>query len=208
MEHRKQKITLGISILLFLIVTGVGVIRSVSGQSNKQNNGRSAIIEEAKQLPDASMLVNNLDQPPLTIVTANGKVIDGLYYQRLTGGKANASSYVTFPNLKLFNSSSLTIVRVTVYMKSKLIDEAHNVTFRNVRIDPGTEFQVSSKDWAGPRAKTEFKFTEKNGKYERANQELGLESEATWLPGNVQDYSIGLMSVEFENGTKWVAKQW
>ncbi|MCI0562650.1 MAG: hypothetical protein MN733_29575 [Nitrososphaera sp.] len=208
MENRNEKIFLSIATLLVLLVAGVGIIRSASGQSSIQDKQRSAVIEEVRTTPSVSMIVDNSDQAPLFIHSADGKAIDGADYQRLTGAKADASRYVTFPNIKLVNNSDLVVTKLSVYMKSKLTDEAHSLRFYSVKIAPGAEFSITPSDWAGPRAKTQTKFVEKKGAFVRANQTLDLDSEAMWMPGNVQDYSIGLLSAEFENGTKWVAKRW
>lgn len=210
MENRNRKIFLGVAVLLALTVIGVAVIKSVSGQSNNREKTRAVALEEVSQIPNESMIVVNSDpvsQPPLTILSADGKAIDGADYHRLTGVKAEASRYVTMPNIKLVNSSDQTITRFAICMRSKLVDDIHCLRFLSVKIAPNTEFQVTSKDWVGPRAKTQVKFAEKDGAFVRENRTLDLDSEAMWLPGGVQDYTIGVSSAEFESGTKWTTKR-
>jgi len=209
MENRNGKVFLGIAILLLLLVVGVGIIRSASGESIIQDKQSVAVIEGVRETPSVSMLVDNSDstEPPLFILAADGKAIDGADYQRLTGARADASRYVTFPNLRLVNQSNLTITRFSVCMKSKLAGERNCLQFRTVKIAPSAEFLVTSKDWAGPRSKMRVKFAEKDGAFARANRTLDLDSEAIWMPGDVQDYSIELLSASFENETRWVRQR-
>ena len=205
-----KRILLILTVVLALIAVSVRAKQPVSSQSATQDReaAKKLLLQKVRDGQSFPMSANNSEQAPLLIQSASSKEIEGVEFQQLTGGKAQASKYVLHPDVTLINTGGSEIIRLAICLESKLEDERNCLRFQKVKIAPGDQFSVTAKDWAGPRSMMlEPKFVQKDGGFVKDRRPIDLDSEAMWLPGGLGDHTVVVLSAGFEDGTKWLTKR-
>ncbi len=200
-------ISIGVAALFIVVMLGSVIGKSAKGQASRNEVEKKAMVEKVRALADKALFTDNSEQGPLFIQSAGAKEVAGAEYQLLTTNKSEASSYITFPDVRLINNSAQTIKRLAVCLQVRDSTDRTCLRFYDVKIAPSQEFSIKAVDWAKPRMKMLPKFTEKDGAFKPETRLPDFDSEAMWLPGRADDYSIALLSVMFDDGAKWVSKK-
>jgi hypothetical protein len=201
--------------MVMAVAAAVSLAFSISGKkavAEQQQAGsaaqqQDALVARIANAPDSPLAADNSEGAPLMIQSAGAKEISAADYQPLTGMKADATAYVTLPNLRLVNGANQNVKEFTLCLLHKYSNMKICIHQTSIDIAPGGAFNVEWMTWAGPRKAMMRKYADQAGRFQKDNSKPQLNSDAMWLPGGAADYSLIVGSVIFADGSKWITKR-
>lgn len=150
-----------------------------------------------------------MEGAPLLILSSDSKEISNTEYRGLVGKSTPSQTLVSFPQVKIRNTTGQEIRSFAMMIKINQTRTIHFFRASGINLKPQDEYQVIPERWVRPENlsltdnKREHKPYLSTLLKDPSQRAIFWSSERMWLIGNSSDIEIRVGFVEFANGSHW-----
>jgi hypothetical protein len=181
--------------VLIIVFGGLFLQQSISAQQSNND-----LLKKLKSDPGMPLAINNSLEAPVVIIEAFSKEISSADFRVLTGSSAKSEVSISFPEVKMLNTSGKVITSFSLVMQMKDSSGSFYWTrLSGLEIEPNDSFSVTSSQWVGSMS-----VRTRDGKVEKVARDLTASE--MWVPGYSSAASVFIVDMKFSDGTEWKVK--
>ena len=211
----RKKLTVLLAGVCFTLALGFKITFATSQEQAATSADKSTASSKAEilqRLTEASLSsarVGNVEGAPLLILFAGSREISNTEYRSLVGKITPSERLVSFPQVKIQNTTDREIRAFSLLLKNDQTKRIHFFRTAGISLKPQDIYQIISERWVH----LENLLSKENQRGQKpymsellkdpSQRAIFWSSESMWLIGNSNDIEIRVGSVEFADGTQW-----
>ncbi|PYP83809.1 MAG: hypothetical protein DMF61_22025 [Blastocatellia bacterium AA13] len=180
--------------------------------SDEQSGGstKSEILQRITAASGVQTRIENGEGAPAVILSSGAKEISNMEYRGLVGKTTPSQNLVSFPEVKVQNTSGREIRAFALLLKNHQTNSMHFFKTIGIKLGPNEEYEVLAERWIRPES---LPSAAQKGKkpylsgilQDPAQRAAFWSSEKMWMIGNSSDLDVRVGFVEFADGSSWPA---
>lgn len=171
---------------------------------------KAEILQRLAETSLSPNRVGNAEGAPLLILSSDSKEISNTEYRSLVGKVTPSKSLVSFPQVRIQNTTDREIRAFSLLLKNDQTKRIHFFRTAGINLKPQDIYQVIAERWVhledlpskeNQRGQKPYLSKLLEDPSQRA---IFWSSESMWLIGNSSDIEIRVGSVEFVDGSQWI----
>lgn len=171
---------------------------------------KAEILQKLTESSLSSNRIGNAEGAPLLILASGSKEISNTEYRSLVGKITPSKNLVSFPEVKIQNTTDREIRAFSLLLKNDQTRGLHFFRTSGISLKPQGEYQVMSERWVRPE-NTPARDDQRGHKpylskvlEDPSQRAIFWSSERMWLIGNSSDIEVRVGFVEFADGSQWI----